>query len=55
MIFWVLTPFSVEDDYQRFGGNFCLHLEEEKPMMYKTIRTYQTEGTQAGIPVRKLK
>jgi hypothetical protein len=26
VVFWVVTPYSLIDDYQHFRGTYCLHL-----------------------------
>lgn len=26
VVFWVVTPYSLVDDYQHLGGTYCLHL-----------------------------
>jgi hypothetical protein len=30
-VFWVVTPYSVVVEYQRFEGQWCLHLQGEVP------------------------
>jgi hypothetical protein len=27
VVFWVLTPYGILDEYRRFGGTCCHHLE----------------------------
>jgi len=48
VLFWVVTPFSVAIEYQRFGGSCCLHLHPEcwcvtiqktSTYIYTTVKT----------------
>jgi hypothetical protein len=44
-IFWDVTPFSMVEDYRRFGGTYCFHFQVSKSNIKQATNTNNDTST----------